>query len=131
MSLHHPVTDLYKAKIVAEYAAIGSYHAFGEGADRDYVVLVRDQEEASGILADYGYTRTQDPNGGSGNGNDHFIAMRKEDINLMVTQDREFFNLSQRAFYVVKVLNLRDKGDRIRVHQLVVDGLQPDEVYQE
>lgn len=116
------MADLYKAKLLAHLVPIGSFHAFGEGADEDYVVElspITDVEDAVAELEGVGYTVTSPTEYGE---NPRFVAMRKGRLNLLVTGDAEFAELSAAAFDVVRVLNLRDKAQRIAVHRIIVDG---------
>lgn len=123
------VADLYKEKLLPSIAPIGSYHAFGEGRDKDFVLYfspLTDMpvDEAVEILESLGYknnSRTPQ-NDEDYPEDDHFVAMRKDDINLMVTDDLQFYINSKRAFNVVCGLSLTSKADRILVHQIVVDG---------
>ena len=103
------------------HAGIGSYHAFGEGNDMDFVVLVDDGHAAVDALEELGFTNSQ--NSEYVNFNDEFVAMRRGAVNLMVTPSQQFYADSVKAFLVCKVLKLHEKGDRIRVHQIVVDGV--------
>ena len=119
------LADLYRAKLLVDVIPIGSYHAFGVGHDKDYVLLVKDLvtlEGAVDCLKDHGYT-VSSPESAEGYGDsDLFIAMRNGDLNVLVTDDHGFAERSRAAFDVVRVLNLRDKGARIAVHKIVVDG---------
>lgn len=134
--------DLYRAKIPGcNVIPIGSYHAFGFGKDKDYVIHIEwpvrlpaqpvslddPVHNAIEALKDQGYRVTSialDPEEeGSGAGSDTFTAMRKDDLNLLVTSDRNFAERSKAAFHVVCALQLTRKEDRVRVHQIVVDGI--------
>jgi hypothetical protein len=123
------MSDLYTAGLVAELQPIGSWHAFGEGQDIDYVVFVygypdipNPMQYAVDQLIDEGYTVSSSATPSSSNSGDNFTAMRKGRVNLLVTVDKDFRENSRRAFEVVCALNLRDKSDRIKVHQIIVDG---------
>ena len=118
------IAHLYTAKVVAAVQPIGSYHAFGEGEDIDFVVLstLVTKEDAADALVSVGYVLSSPDGEGSGGGSDAFIAMRKGDFNLLVTDDHAFYIDSKTAFEVVCALNLTDKADRIKVHQIIVDG---------
>lgn len=138
---------LYKEKILCSVTEIGSFHAFGEGADKDFVILVykgdgmprlpgdlkpqvSNLDTAMELLAEHGFkcTTVEPSDDENYPESDHFKTMRKDDLNLMVTEEREFFANSVTAFEVVKALNLRNKADRIKVHQIVVDGLSASDV---
>ncbi len=55
-------------------------------------------------------------------------AVRRGDINLMVTHNRVFFDGYKRAMEVCKVLGLKRKEQRIAVCKVVRDGMSADEV---
>lgn len=121
------LSDLYRAKLIrTDVIPIGSYHAFGHGADRDCVIDASSSlmklPAVVNALREVGYTVTQEATG-SGSGNDCFVAMRKEQWNLLVTVDEEFAQNSRKAFDVVRALQLTDKAKRILVHKIIVDGL--------
>lgn len=120
------LADLYRAKLMVDVIPIGSYHAFGEGHDKDYVLLVKEflpLDDVVDCLDEQGYTVSSPDRGEDGYGeSDVFIAMRKGELNVLVTDDYGFAERSRAAFDVVRVLRLHDKQDRIAVHKVVVDG---------
>jgi hypothetical protein len=121
------MSELYSNKLHVRVYGIGSYHAFGDGKDVDYVVGIVDDADKQDLL-DLGFVETSpdaDPELESGTAGDHFFTMRRDDVNLIVTKDPQFFDDSIKAFHVVKKLALTSKADRIAVHQIVVDGLTP------
>jgi hypothetical protein len=109
------------------HSGIGSYHAFGEGNDMDFVVLVDDGHAALDVLLELDFTRSE--NSDYDDFNDDFVAIRRGKVNLMVTPSQQFYDDSVKAFLVCKVLKLHNKGDRIRVHQLVVDSRPEGSLY--
>lgn len=48
-----------------------------------------------------------------------FVAYRKDDYNLMLTVDTGFFYNAAAATELCRAMNIMDKQDRIRVHQMV------------
>jgi len=115
---------LYKNKLQYNVIPIGSWHAFGEGRDIDYVLWnmspVENIHDSVAALMDLGFEITTE--GGYEIDEDEFVCMRKDDINLMVTHDQEFAENSALAFRIVQALDLREKADRIKVHRIIVDG---------
>lgn len=51
-----------------------------------------------------------------------FISVRKGNINIIVTQDNEFFNRFSLAADLCKKLNLLDKELRILVHETIINN---------
>lgn len=114
---------LYAAKLQYNVIPIGSWHAFGEGRDIDYVVWNMSPTEtihdSIAALTDIGFDVTLSEYICD---DDVFVCMRMDDINLMVTHDQDFAEKSALAFQLVRALDLREKADRIKVHQIIVDG---------
>ena len=52
-----------------------------------------------------------------------FISLRKGNINLIVTEDRKWFNRFMAASHVCKTLNIMEKHRRILVFQAVLYGM--------
>lgn len=116
-------SELYKNKIMGSLTPIGSYFAFGAGRDMDAVLLVPQPELTSAAisLVELGFSPTQGDEG-SGAGGDHFEAYRRDRWNILLTSTVKFAIDSRKAFEIVKLLNLREKQDRINVHKIIVDG---------
>lgn len=49
-------------------------------------------------------------------------AIRKGDVNLLVTTDRAWFDGCSMAAAVCAALNLQSKADRVRVHRVIREG---------
>lgn len=56
-------------------------------------------------------------------------AVRRENINLMVSHDPKFFADYKTAMEVCKALKLKHKEDRIAVCQIVRDGKKAEDVF--
>lgn len=54
-------------------------------------------------------------------GEDRWVACRRGDVNFIITNDPEFYELSLRAQAVVEALHLTEKDDRKTVFRLIVD----------
>jgi hypothetical protein len=117
--------DLYRAGMPAAVQPIGSWHAFGAGRDIDFVVYcnVFTLEYSVDLLVEQGYTRSSTPEHPEGYPeNDVFVALRKGMLNVLLTANERFYERSGMAYELVCALNLRNKRDRVIVHQIVVDG---------
>ena len=51
-----------------------------------------------------------------------FQSWKKDDLNILVTTDANWYEAMHRAMLVCKYLNVKDKTDRINVHQMIVYG---------
>lgn len=94
--------------------------------DQDFVVLVRDMQEAETYLmgvadAVVEGSRPEDPR----NNTSPFLSIRILDLNFIITSDQQFFNQFQLATAVAKRLNLLDKADRIVLFQAILYGNAP------
>lgn len=108
-----------------QVALVGSTYSLGHGNDLDILVL-GDMYALSNTLEGMGWTRETlfihyD--------NTDFISLRKDNVNLLLTDDQEFFERFKLAAEVCKVLNLADRRARILVHRVVRDGLSSEEAH--
>lgn len=114
---------------VKDFALIGSASYLPNASDVDFAVLIDDFE--CGGAVNYA---TKMVNDGWGNCGEYdgvggiWAAVRRENLNLMVTHDPEFFANYKTAMEVCKALNLQHKQDRIAVCQIVRDGKKASEV---
>lgn len=91
--------------------------------DKDYVVKVTDLGTAEPALLDKGYkVSVSDREEYDLQAEGGFQAFRKEDINLIVTEDETFFSKFVDATLLAKELNLLKKEDRITLFQYVLYG---------
>ena len=58
-----------------------------------------------------------------------WAAVRRENINLMVSHDPKFFADYKTAMEVCKAMKLKHKEDRIAVCQIVRDGKKAEDVF--
>jgi hypothetical protein len=116
---------------VKDFALIGSAAYLPDANDVDFAVLI---DAADGAADAINYTG-QMQNDGWGNCGEYdgvggiWAAVRRENLNLMVTHDQQFFDDYKRAMEVCKALRLRHKEDRVAVCQIVRDRKPADEVY--
>lgn len=114
---------------VRDFALIGSASYLPDANDVDFAVLIDDFD--SGGAVDYASKLVMD---GWGNCGEYdgvggiWAAVRRENLNLMVTHDTKFFADYKTAMEVCKALHLTNKQDRIAVCQIVRDGKKADEV---
>lgn len=112
---------------VLDFALIGSASYLPEAGDVDFAVLIDPALNA----VDYAGQMVQD---GWGNCGEYdgvggiWAAVRRENLNLMVTHDPKFFADYKTAMEVCKALHLTHKQDRIAVCQIVRDGKKADDV---
>lgn len=112
---------------VLDFALIGSASYLPEAGDVDFAVLIAPAINAV-------YYASQMVSDGWGNCGEYdgvggiWAAVRRENLNLMVTHDPKFFTDYKTAMEVCKALNLAHKQDRIAVCQIVRDGKKADEV---
>lgn len=112
---------------VAAFALIGSAAYLPNPADVDFAVLLN--LPASVSSGDYfddhlkplGFRACSGEYGAMGDGD--WYAVRRGNLNLMVSTSETFYGGYIKAIEVCKLLNLTDKQDRIDVCQIVRDGL--------
>ena len=112
---------------VLSYSLIGSATYMPDAADVDFAVLIEPTENAvdyTGLMEKDGWGRCGEYDGQHGT----WAAIRRENLNLMVSHDPKFFADYKTAMQVCKALRLKHKQDRIAVCQIVRDGKTADEV---
>ena len=118
---------------VEDFAVIGSasYLPAEMVQDVDFAVLLDGKRRHAGE-----YTSAMAANGDWRLCGDYdtdkglWFAVRRDNLNLMVTHDRGFFERYLAATEVCKHLKLMNKADRIAVCQIVRDGKTADELIQ-
>lgn len=90
--------------------------------DEDWLVLVLDDPEQALIAA--GFTQDGSPEFYTGNDAGGFRSWRLGEINVVTTQDNEFYDRFMTATYLAKRFNLLNKGDRIALFQAVLYGVR-------
>lgn len=126
--LHQAVVEgtslLQAAPNVEAFALIGSalYLPADQVNDVDFAVLLKPGTLAFEHLARMTTSGDWKPCGEyDTTGSDAWGAVRKGNLNLMVTHDRVFFDGYKMAMEVCRVLNLTRKEDRIAVCRVVRD----------
>lgn len=110
---------------VIDSALIGSAMYLPNPADIDFAVYVsEDAIQCAARMQDEGWGRcgNYDTEGGL------WCAIRRDEVNLMLTHDLGFFTRYKTAMEVCKALCLEHKEDRIAVCQIVRDGKTADDV---
>lgn len=83
------------------------------GCDEDWLILATNVTELCETLHKDGYAY-------DGNGSDYgiFTSMRKGELNLVVTDNEDFYKASTRATEFCNEFNIKDKTDRMEVHHI-------------
>lgn len=107
---------------LVEITHVGSSYIMGEGKDLDIVALVKYPEYTRELLICKGYILSSN---GSGDG-DRFCCFRRDHVNLMITEDRSWYNNFVLSAEVCKALhlggvNMTNKEYRIIVHRTIMD----------
>lgn len=112
---------------IEDSAHVGSSFINGKGVDLDLVVKVKDAQHAQDLLMDAGYILSST---GSGSG-DKFCCFRKGDVNVMITESQDWYELFVKAALVCRAVTLQgiqlSKEGRIAVHRVLMDGESPEE----
>lgn len=110
------------------YAPVGSRRTCNPppmDTDDDYLVLVKDHYEFRAHIAELGFTLLGSLVADASeplDAEDRFSSYMLGDINLIVTQDENFYHKFLAATSVAKRLNLLVKADRIALFQAVLYG---------
>lgn len=97
---------------------VGSAYILGEGKDVDYLVLVGSMSAAIDLLAKAGYVLE----GAESYDTSTFSSLRKDGLNVLITQSFAFFEGFAQAAEVCKYLGLKDREQRVKVHRILLDG---------
>lgn len=114
--------------LVLDHALIGSAMYMPDANDVDFAVLIDPKHNA----IDYATSMHEDGWGQCGEYDGVggiWAAVRRGNLNLMVTHDPRFFADYKTAMEVCKALKLKHKEDRIAVCQIVRDGMKAEEVF--
>lgn len=109
---------------------LGSDHS---ASDWDILILARSQPSEKFIikeLEEVGYKRSSKEDY---NVNDsRFIAFRSpsKHINLIVTQDIEYYNSFMAAMYIAELLDVKNKEKRVELFEAVIRGNSPYKIEQ-
>ena len=90
--------------------------------DEDYLVCGNDS--IGEYLKSIGFKAEGHPKFYTGNNNGNFQSYRRDEINIIVTPDADFYDLFKSATELAKRFNLLEKSDRIALFQAVLYGVQ-------
>lgn len=114
---------------VKEFSLIGSAMYLPDPVDVDFAVMLQpgfDAMQVAGDLMFSGWDQCGEYDTAEG----EWCAVRKGNVNVMLTHNREFYNDYLCAMEVCKFLNLKDKQERIGVCKIVRDGLSAEGVWE-
>ena len=91
--------------------------------DEDWIVYVESFSKFQGWAINAGFEKTTpEDHEAYGSGEVEFKTYRRGEMNLIVTEDRQFYDDWMLATCVCRELNLLEKADRIRVFQGILYG---------
>jgi hypothetical protein len=93
-----------------------------EGTDEDILILT---DKAYRLVEDckaQGFVGGEFYFGRPGKKDSEFVSIRKGDINLIVTEDKGFYDKFLLATHVCKTLNVMEKVNRVMVFQAILYG---------
>lgn len=94
--------------------------------DEDYICFQPRYEDKIDDFHAAGFSSEGHPEFYTENNRGNFRSLRRGDLNLIVTDDHDFYELFRSATALAKRLNLRDKSDRIALFQLALYGVGAD-----
>lgn len=94
--------------------------------DEDFLAHVFNHDRFAEKMAAEGFTTEGKPGFYTGNNNGGFISYRKGAVNIIATEEEEFFNLFMTATELAKRFNLLEKADRIALFQAILYGVKAD-----
>lgn len=91
-----------------------------EDTDEDWLILFYDQthllDALDRLVNSLGFTNESDFRYGSR----VFYSVRRDELNLLLTADPEFYARHRRATALCKLLNIANKEDRVAVFQVIL-----------
>lgn len=123
--------ELADNEAVLQFQPIGSAIYHPDAKDVDFLVLIAPESIGDVLQLFSGWEPC-----GSYDGAADWYSMRRDDANLIITADANWFNLAVRANAVCVALKVMDKVDRKKVYRIVRDGvlnpvIEPEPVYEE
>lgn len=120
------VKEDLKARGIVVFAGwmVGSTYICGAGEDLDVLVRVDDLNCAIELLPDY----DREGEDGEYPEDDHWVSLRKDNLNLLLTDSHDLYMKWLTAAEVCKYLHQRQgtpyspKDERIAVHRIIMDG---------
>jgi hypothetical protein len=92
--------------------------------DEDFCALV----PASADMKALGFRQDGSPDFYTGNDNGGFRSWRRGSLNVITTEDVDFFKMFKAATALAKHLNLTEKRDRIALFQAVLYGVKAEDL---
>lgn len=92
--------------------------------DEDWVCFQPHYDDAIKALEADGFKSEGLPEFYTGNNRGSFRSLRKGVLNLILTDDKEFFDLFVSATELARRFNLQEKADRIALFQVVLYGVE-------
>ena len=89
--------------------------------DEDWILLT--WEDPTSEMVEGGFSQDGSPGFYTGNDNGGFRSWRNGDLNLVTTQDEDFYKRFVSATEIAKRLNLTEKADRIALFQCCLYGV--------
>lgn len=128
-ALSRAIVAASSSKATYLYAHVGSssYLDPSECHDVDLLVLVHKSKfegfEQQALSEFPGYYPAEDAAYDLGSDTSKWLSLRKDKVNLIVTNDQDLYNKTVMANTVCAILKLEDKKDRIKVFAVVQHGL--------
>lgn len=92
--------------------------------DEDWVCFAPDYEDSIAALEAQGFKSEGNPEFYTGNNRGNFRSLRRGVVNLILTDQQEFFDLFVSATELARRFNLQEKADRIALFQVVLYGVE-------
>lgn len=111
----------------ALYEPVGSsvtVSPYGEGEDIDWLVWFESKNDEVQFIFDLAAAGFK-PEGSQNYDPDLFVSYKKGTENFILTYKAEFFDAFIKARNLCQFLNLKNKEDRIAVHQAIIKGEFP------
>ncbi len=96
-----------------------------QNTDEDFLVSIapwKIRETIAGLYDDNWRLDGSEANDDTRRIKDKFLSFKKDDINLILTPDKTFFDRFMAATSIAKKFNLMDKADRVALFQAVLYG---------
>ncbi len=99
--------------------------------DEDWVCFSHRYQKAIDGLESEGFVSEGHPEFYTGNDRGNFRSLRRGRLNLILTDQLEFFNLFVSATELARRFNLRNKADRIALFQVVLYGVEAHNLHED
>lgn len=99
--------------------------------DEDWICFHPQHSKAMVALESNGFRSEGNPQFYTGNDRGSFRSLRKGEVNLILTDEREFYDLFVSATELARRFNLTRKSDRIALFQVVLYGVKAHDLVSE